>query len=74
MMATPPRWTLGLAAVLAVLGVAFGQNPHPHMWWESIPGNAGVIGYVGAYALVFLAKSVLAPRLRRDVHDSGTGS
>ncbi len=61
-----------LAALIAllVLATVFGRNPHPHVWWESIPVYGAVFGYAGAWALIWLAKSVLAPRLR---DESGKG-
>ena len=60
------RTSLAAGAVLVLLAVAFGGNPHPHLWWESVPFYGAVFGYAGAWALIWLAKSVLAPLLRRD--------
>jgi hypothetical protein len=53
------------------LAVFFGRNPHPHVWWEAVPIYGAVFGYGGAWALIWLAKSVLAPALRRE--DEGGG-
>ncbi len=59
-----PHWVTVLGAILVVAAAIFGRNPHPHVMWESIPAYGAVFGYAGARALVYLAKTVLAPRLR----------
>lgn len=63
---TRGRAALTAAAGLLLLAVVFGRNPHPHMWWEAVPIYGAVFGYAGAWALIWLAKSVLAPLLRRN--------
>lgn len=63
---------LALCAVLVALAVTVGRNPHPHFWWEELPAYGAGFGYLGAWLLIWLAKSVLAPLLRRD--DEGEAS
>jgi hypothetical protein len=53
------------AALLALAAAIFGRNPHPHVWWESIPAYGALFGYGGAWVLIWSAKSVLAPWLER---------
>jgi hypothetical protein len=60
-----PRTALAAGAALLLLAVLFGRNPHPHVWWEAVPVYGAVFGYAGAWALIWLAKSILAPLLRR---------
>ncbi len=60
------RLQIGFGAALLVVAVLFGRNPHPHMWWEAVPAYGAFFGYGGAWLLIWLAKVVLAPRLRRD--------
>ena len=69
------RMSLALlaAAVLVIAAAVFGRNPHPHAWWEQIPAYGALFGYAGAWALVFLAKSILAPLLHRDDHARPAG-
>lgn len=54
------------SGVLVLAAALFGRNPHPQMWWEWLPAYGALFGYGGAWALVLLAKSTLAPMLRRD--------
>ena len=49
---------------LSALAAIFGRNPHPHLWWEALPVYGALFGYAGAWLLIWLAKSVLAPLLR----------
>ena len=65
-MRSVPVWASAGGAVLLALAIVFGQHPHPHVWWEEIPAYAAVFGYAGAWLLIGLAKSVLAPLLRRE--------
>jgi len=60
-----PRAWIGIALLVAAAAV-FGRTEHPHTWWEKIPAYGALFGYLGTYALVFLAKSILAPRIRRE--------
>jgi hypothetical protein len=62
---TGVRWVDALLVVLLVLGAALGRAAHPHFWWDSIPALGALIGLGGTWLLVWLAKSVLAPRLER---------
>ncbi len=55
---------LALGTVLLVVAAVFGRNPHPHMWWEAVPAYGALFGYGGAWLLIWVAKAVLAPRLR----------
>ena len=54
------------AALLVVAGAIFGRNPHPHVWWETIPAYGAIFGYAGTWVLAWFAKKVLAPRIRRE--------
>lgn len=65
------RTAVAAGGGLLLLAVFFGRNPHPHVWWEAVPIYGAVFGYGGAWALIWLAKSVLAPALRRE--DEGGG-
>lgn len=56
---------LAMLSALTAASVLFGRNPHPHVWWEAVPAYGAFFGYAGAWALVLLAKSVLAPLLHR---------
>ncbi len=64
------RLAIAAAIALAFVAAVFGRNPHPHVWWETVPAYGAIFGYAGAWALVWFAKSVLAPRLRRDDDES----
>ena len=68
---TGMRWVDILLVVLLVLAAALGRPQHPHFWWDYIPALGALIGLAGAWLLVWLAKSVLAPRLerRQDYYD-----
>ena len=57
---------VGTLASLVGIAALIGRNPHPHVWWEQIPAYGALFGYFGAYALILLAKSILAPWLRRE--------
>jgi len=59
------RHLAAASVLLAVAGAILGRNPHPHAWWEGIPAYGAFFGYGGAWALVWLAKSVLTPVLHR---------
>lgn len=52
-------------AVMAVVEVLFA-HPHYHMIWNSVPGFDLLIGFAGAWALILLAKVVMAKILQRD--------
>lgn len=52
-------------AVMVVVEVLFA-HPHYHMIWNSVPGFDLLIGFAGAWALILLAKVVMAKILQRD--------
>ena len=62
------RVYLLLGAVMAVMAgveVLFA-HPHYHMIWNRVPGFDLLIGFAGAWALILLAKVVMAKILQRD--------
>jgi len=65
------RHLAAAAALLAIATAIFGRNPHPHAWWEAIPAYSAIFGYGGAWALVWIAKSVLTPVLHRGDDETG---
>ena len=62
------RVYLLLGAVLAVMVVVevLFAHPHYHMIWNRVPGFDLLIGFAGAWALILLAKVVMAKILQRD--------
>lgn len=52
-------------AVMVVVEVLFA-HPHYHMIWNRVPGFDLLIGFAGAWALILLAKVVMAKILQRD--------
>lgn len=58
---------LGLIAFLlftVVIEILFA-HPHYHMPWNEIPGADVVLGFGGAWILIFLAKILMANLLQR---------
>lgn len=58
--------------VMLVIEVLFA-HPHYHMPWNEIPGADILIGFAGAWLLIFLAKIVLARLIQRptDYYEAG---
>lgn len=48
-----------LIMVMIIIEVLFA-HPHYHMIWNTMPGADIVIGFFGAWLLIFLAKKVMA--------------
>ncbi len=63
---------LGLCAAAVVLEILFA-HPHGEELWHTVPGADLVIAFVGGWALILLAKKVLAPLLQRneDYYEEG---
>lgn len=63
---------LGLCAAAVVLEILFA-HPHGEEFWHKVPGADLVIAFVGGWALILLAKKVLAPLLQRneDYYEEG---
>ena len=59
--------------VMLVIEVLFA-HPHYHMPWNEIPGADILIGFAGAWLLIFIAKIVLARLIQRptDYYEGGT--
>ena len=67
------RWIIrALLIGLFLASVVFGRPPHPHFWWDYIPGFQAILGFGGSWLLVLLAKSAAARRLERrdDYYDA----
>ncbi len=60
--------------VMLVIEVMFA-HPHYHMPWNTIPGADILIGFAGAWLLIFIAKIVLAHLIQRpmDYYEKGGG-
>lgn len=71
-MSRATAMAIAALVLLTAAALAFGGNPHPHVWWEAIPGYAAVFGYGGAWGLALIAKSVLAPLLHRTDEEPDT--
>ena len=58
--------------VMVIIEVLFA-HPHYHMPWNEIPGADILIGFVGAWLLIFIAKIVLAHLIPRptDYYEGG---
>ena len=57
---------LGIFLMLMVLIEVLFAHPHYHMPWNEIPGADILIGFAGAWLLIFLAKILMARLLQRD--------
>ncbi len=57
-MSSAMRLGLGAAAALLVCGMLFGVSPHPHFWWDHVPGFAAAFGFGGAWLLARAAKAL----------------
>ena len=54
-----------IMVIMVIIEVLFA-HPHYHMIWNSVPGFDLLIGFAGAWALILLAKVVMAKILQRD--------
>lgn len=54
-----------IMVIMVIIEVLFA-HPHYHMIWNRVPGFDLVIGFAGAWALILLAKVVMAKILQRD--------
>lgn len=41
-------------------------HPHHHMIWNVIPGADIIIGFLGAWILIFLAKKIISALFQRE--------
>lgn len=57
---------LGIFLLAMVLIEVLFAHPHYHMPWNVIPGADILIGFAGAWLLIFLAKILMARLLQRD--------
>lgn len=59
-------------AVLVIIEVMFA-HPHHHMIWNTVPGADVLLGFGGAWLLIFIAKILMANLLQRkeDYYDGG---
>lgn len=55
----------GVMALTVIIEVLFA-HPHYHMLWNTVPGFDLIIGFAGGWALILLAKVVMAKILQRD--------
>ena len=63
---------LAFILVMAVIEVLFA-HPHYHMPWNEIPGADVLIGFAGAWLLIFISKILLARLIQRptDYYEKG---
>jgi len=50
--------------VMLVIEIMFA-HPHHHMIWNTMPGADILLGFAGAWLLIFIAKIVMANFLQR---------
>lgn len=51
-------------AVMLIIEILFA-HPHHHMIWNTVPGADVLLGFGGAWLLIFIAKIVMANLLQR---------
>lgn len=63
---------IAFIAVMVVIEVMFA-HPHHHMIWNTVPGADILLGFAGAWILIFLAKIVMANLFQRkeNYYDEG---
>ena len=54
-----------IMVIMVIIEVLFA-HPHYHMIWNRVPGFDLLIGFAGAWALILLAKVVMAKILQRE--------
>ena len=57
-----------LAAIMALMVIieVLWAHPHHHMIWNTVPGFDLIIGFAGGWALIILAKIIMAKLLQRE--------
>ena len=55
---------LAFILVMLIIEILFA-HPHYHMPWNEIPGADILIGFAGAWLLIFISKIVLAHLIQR---------
>ncbi|MDD6881896.1 MAG: hypothetical protein PUE18_10045 [Firmicutes bacterium] len=56
---------LGIIIIISFVAELLFAHPHYHMIWNIIPGADVIIGFLGAWILIFIAKIVIANLLQR---------
>lgn len=54
-----------IAIIVSLIVEILFAHPHYHMIWNIIPGADIIIGFLGAWILIFIAKIVIANLLQR---------
>lgn len=54
-----------IAIIVSLIVEILFAHPHYHMIWNIIPGADIIIGFLGAWILIFIAKIVIANILQR---------
>lgn len=64
---------LGIIIIISFVAELLFAHPHYHMIWNIIPGADIIIGFLGAWILIFIAKIVIANILQRkeNYYDEG---
>ena len=64
---------LGIIIIISFVAELLFAHPHYHMIWNIIPGADIIIGFMGAWLLIFLAKIIIANLLQRreNYYDEG---
>ena len=67
---------LGIFLLIMVLIEVLFAHPHYHMPWNLIPGADILIGFAGAWILIFLAKILMARLFQsdEDYYEKGGGN
>ena len=62
-----------IAIIVSLIAELLFAHPHYHMIWNIIPGADIIIGFMGAWLLIFLAKIIIANLLQRreNYYDEG---
>lgn len=72
---TKKKIYLGLAILLLALVIieAVFAEPHHHMLWNKVPGADILLGFLGGWLLIFLAKVIMArlQQRREDYYEKG---
>ena len=66
---------LGIVILVSLVIEILFAHPHYHMIWNTIPGADILIGFIGAWILIILAKKIMAGLFQRktDYYDNGGG-
>jgi len=62
---------IGIVSIL--IEIFFPIHYHPYYWWHTFIGFDYVFGLLGGFALIFVAKIVLFPLIKRtrDIYERG---